>query len=224
MIENNYYKSEFVSRKLAAKKHRELIGGRWDEIGMLQFKYMIAKGLLPTDKLADIGCGSLRGGVHFIKYLNPHNYYGFDLNRSIIDAGLRHEIEPLGLTHKVAESHMFAAEGFAFPAHWQNINHAIALSLFTHLTLNTIMQCLSHLHTILAPSARVHATFFLVDASNQWTPAQQADGIITHPVKDPYHYTYEDMLYAAEKCGFSLKKIEAFNHPRNQRMAVFEKR
>jgi len=41
--------------------------------------------------------------------------------------------------------------------------------------------------------------------------------------EDPYHYTRADMSYLARKTGWQLIDIEAFNHPRGQRMAIFEK-
>ena len=68
--------------------HREYIGDKWDEIGKLQFDFLIKKGLKPHHKLIDIGCGSLRGGVHFINYLNKKNYFGTDINYDLIKIGL----------------------------------------------------------------------------------------------------------------------------------------
>ena len=49
--------------------HRTYVGGLWDELGLLQFQFLLEMGLKPSDCLFDIGCGSLRGGRHFIKYL-----------------------------------------------------------------------------------------------------------------------------------------------------------
>ena len=46
--------------------HREQVGGLWDEIGALQIDFLRAQGLRPGDTLLDVGCGCLRGGVHFV--------------------------------------------------------------------------------------------------------------------------------------------------------------
>ena len=42
--------------------HRGVVGGMWDEIGKLQFEFMVKQGLKSEHKFLDIGCGSLRGG------------------------------------------------------------------------------------------------------------------------------------------------------------------
>ncbi|KAF0817854.1 hypothetical protein KIS4809_3372 [Bacillus sp. ZZV12-4809] len=54
----------------------------WKEIGELQLKFMKEQGLQPNEMLK-IGCGSLRGGIFFIKYLNKGKYTGLDLNSSL---------------------------------------------------------------------------------------------------------------------------------------------
>jgi len=50
------------------------VGGMWEQIGQLQFDFLVNHGLEPNHKLLDIGCGTLRGGRHFITYLVPGNY------------------------------------------------------------------------------------------------------------------------------------------------------
>jgi len=98
-MENTYMDLELTQRLVADGEHRSFIGGMWNEIGTLQFEYLKSKGLKPAHKLLDVGCGSLRGGVHFVSYLNSHNYYGFDLNASLIEAGINIEIANLGLRY-----------------------------------------------------------------------------------------------------------------------------
>ena len=74
--------------------HRQYVGGCWDEIGRLQFDYLVSQGLRPNHYLLDIACGSLRAGIHFIPYLEPGHYLG-DRQGSGPDPG-RHRagIEP----------------------------------------------------------------------------------------------------------------------------------
>ena len=54
---------------------------------------------MPHHRLLDIGCGALRGGVHFVRYLEDGNYAGLDVNRSLIAAGHR-ELQSAGLHEK----------------------------------------------------------------------------------------------------------------------------
>jgi hypothetical protein len=46
---------------LAALRHRDVVGGMWDDIGKLQFDFLCDHGLRPSCRLIDIGCGCLRG-------------------------------------------------------------------------------------------------------------------------------------------------------------------
>ena len=222
MMENQYIDKDLAAQRLATGQHRAFVGGMWDEIGQLQFDYMVAKNLDPKHRFIDVGCGSLRGGLHFIRYLDAANYFGFDVNPDLIEAGLTHEIEPLGLMEKVARENLAAADGFEFPSHWQNMDSGIALSLFTHLTLNSIALCLTRLRPLMAEEARFYATIFLIEADKQTQPTEQVPGITTYMCQDPYHYTRSDMNYIAKKSGWRVIDIESFNHPRNQSMVIFK--
>jgi len=58
--------------------------GRWDKAGNIQFQFLIQEGLKPELTLLDIGCGPLRAGLLFIKYLAPGNYTGIDISQEAI--------------------------------------------------------------------------------------------------------------------------------------------
>jgi hypothetical protein len=72
--------------------HREYVGGLWDEMGELQFDFLVEQGLMPSDVLLDVGCGSLRGGVHFIRYLEPGNYLGMEKEQELLQLGVKSEL------------------------------------------------------------------------------------------------------------------------------------
>ncbi len=72
---NGYFK-ELTKQDIDNNVHRNFVGGLWDALGQLQLEFLINSGLQPNHKLLDIGCGCLRGGVHYvIKYLK---YSGTD--------------------------------------------------------------------------------------------------------------------------------------------------
>ena len=58
--------------------HRNWVGGGWDEIGKLQFDFLISRGLKPHHVFLDIACGSLRAGRFLIPYLDAGNYLGIE--------------------------------------------------------------------------------------------------------------------------------------------------
>ncbi len=73
--------------------HRAYIGGLWEEIGSLQFNFLLAKGLRPEHYLLDIACGSLRLGVKAIPYLEPGHYLGIEKESGLLAAGLTNELD-----------------------------------------------------------------------------------------------------------------------------------
>lgn len=77
---------------IAAVGHHAYVGGRWDEIGRLQFDFLVGRGLQPDHVLLDIACGSLRGGVQFIPYLDRGHYLGLEREQALVDKGLSREL------------------------------------------------------------------------------------------------------------------------------------
>jgi len=216
-LENKYYDKNRIERAIEEGNHRGVIGGKWDEIGQWQFAYMKAQGLTPDQSLVDIGCGSLRGGVHFIDFLNPFNYYGFDINYNLIEAGLSKEIPADVREQKVKRQNFAGAENFRFPDHWRGIDSALSISLFSHLNMNSIKQCLLETYKILRPGAIYYTTLFCVDKERLLTPVSQFKTIASYFHKDPFHYSYEDVLFLAldvKDCG----------HARNLQMARLKRR
>ena len=59
---SRYYNKAAVDADVKAGKHRDSVGGLWDEVGQLQVDFLVSRGLMQHHKLLDIGCGSLRGG------------------------------------------------------------------------------------------------------------------------------------------------------------------
>lgn len=63
--------------------------GYWKELQAYQLNTLIKTGLKPQNKLLDLGCGPLQGGIAFIKYLEKNNYYGIDIRQESIEAGAK---------------------------------------------------------------------------------------------------------------------------------------
>lgn len=222
-MENDYIGKHLAKDWLQEGGHRKVIGGMWDEIGELQFNYLKSQGLSPSDKLIDIGCGALRGGRHFISFLDPGNYYGFDVNMGLIEAGLTKEIPASVKKEKVVKDNFFASHEFDFPEHWKNVDVALSLSLFTHLNLNSIRLCLHKSLKVLKPGALYHSSVFISDFGGLLKTKKWAPHVETFMHKDPYHYTIEDLEYIANSSGYDLVSVSEFGHPKGQQMAVFKR-
>lgn len=221
-----YYSDATVQDVIEQGRHREFVGGLWDEIGPLQLALMQSVGLQPAHRLLDVGCGALRAGIRFVEFLEAGNYFGQDLRRELLDAGYDKEIVPADLGDRLPRENLVANDDFDFSAFDATFDFAIAFSLFTHLPLNHIRLCLERISSKLRPGGKFVVSFFERPESVSTRHAIiQPPGIITtHAARDPFHYAVSDLEFAAEGLPFRLSVIGDIGHPRGQRAVVFERR
>ena len=200
--------------------HRELVGGRWDEIGRLQKEFLISSGLRPDHTLLDVGCGCLRGGIHYIEYLEEGNYYGLDINSSLIEAG-RIEIDKAGLSNR--RPNLIVDDKFSFEKFGLGLkfDFMISVSVFTHLPMNDIIRCLSKARESLHPDGMYFSTFFQAPTSSYLDAIEHQPGRITNYDSDPFHYSVEEIDFMAKLAKLEFTLVGDWGHPRNQKMAVF---
>ena len=214
---NDYWR-QLTPEEIAAGRHRDFVGGLWDEIGALQFAFLRAQGLTPDDALLDVGCGALRGGVHFVRYLRPGGYCGLDVNASLVAAG-KQELGEALLRDKAPQ--LVVSDDFGVGAFGRQFRYALAVSVFTHLDMNRIVLCLARMREVLAPDGRFFASWFEAPSPVCLAPQQHAAGIVTYYLHDPYHYAYGEMQAMAALAGMSVERIGDWGHPRGQRMLSF---
>jgi SAM-dependent methyltransferase len=215
----NSYWRQLSADDMTAGRHRDMVGGMWEEIGSLQFDFLKRQGLLPGHRLLDVGCGCLRGGIHFIRYLNTGNYYGLDINPSLLAAG-ELELAATGLLDK--NPVLLVNDKFECSRFGVKFDFALGLSVFTHLFMNHIARCLLEVKKVLQADGRFYATFFQAPSPVCLTPILHHPGEIkTHYDSDPFHYSYEEMLMLAESVGFVIELIDDWQHPRAQKMLCF---
>lgn len=201
--------------------HRRQVGGQWEEIGKLQFEYLLTQGLKPSDRFLDVGCGSLRGGVHFIRYLDDGNYYGLDINEQLLEAG-RGELSVAGLQDRKVT--LLADDAFSFDKFEGQFDYALAQSVFTHLPLNAIMRCLSEMERALSVGGRFYATYFANHGRRlNIEPYDELHSLTTYPDADPFYYDPDVFRWAVEGSTLECELIGDWNHPRNQQMLLFRK-
>jgi SAM-dependent methyltransferase len=219
------YAKPFTEEQVRTGRHRERAGGLWDELGRLQLDFMLSQGLEPSSRLLDVGCGPLRAGIRFVDYLEPGNYYGVDVNASLLDAGYEVEL-PDRLREKLPRDHLRATDRFDCDFGVE-FDFAIAQSLFTHISLSHVRLCLYRIAARMRPDGRLFATFFEA-------PAQfSLDGVLDghHPrrkdkftERNPFWYWPGDLEWAASFAPWEFRYIGDWNHPRNQKMAEFRRR
>lgn len=196
------------------------VGGLWEEIGQLQFNFLLDKGLQPHHKLLDIGCGSLRGGVRFAKYLDGGNYYGMDKEQWLLDAAVEVELPRHGLSDKPV--HLLRRDDFDFSGFGTRFDYAIAQSVFTHLTWNSILRCLVNVERVLEDNGRLYATFFEdKQGDHRIDEIRHPGGTTTYPDTNPFHYEFDVFVELARRVRLEAQYIGEWGHPKNQVMMVF---
>ncbi|MDQ3755216.1 MAG: class I SAM-dependent methyltransferase [Acidobacteriota bacterium] len=200
----------------------------WDELGKLQFDMLMQQGLKPKHFLLDVGCGSLRGGVHFIRHLEPGHYFGIDKSRELLEAGRRIELA----RHRLKDRNpvLVVMHDFEFSTLNQRFDFALAQSVFTHLPLNQIIRCIVNVERVLVSGGKFLATFFenrdgkfsLQPTSHPATDVP-AHSITTYFDRDPYHYSFETFTWICEGTNLRVEYVGAWDHPRNQKLMIFTK-
>lgn len=212
-----YHAPDFYSEALAKGRHRDIVGGRWDETGRAQMALLLAEGLRPGHRLLDIGCGSLRLGCKAVPYLEPGHYWGTDLSGALMRQGHAAELTdkkrlPIGQLVEDAD--------FSFPGVPETITHAIAFAVFTHLPANHLRRALIQVRARFPRLETFLFTVFLApDAVASLGPIKQPDGVVTHDSRAPYHMLAEDVLHLARASCFAAEWSET-RLPRGQVLCI----
>jgi SAM-dependent methyltransferase len=220
-VTSPYLAPGFYDRALAAGKHRDIVGGRWDETARAQMAALLDEGLLPSDLLLDIGCGSLRLGHKAVAYLAPGHYWGTDASLALMHRGWEVELTPEMQT-RLPMGQLIQDADFAFPGVPAELDLAIAFGVFTHLPATSLAPALLNLRERLPRLRKLLLTVFLCPAGHAG-PLKQPDGVVTHPDRPPYHRPGRDVAADAEAAGFALTWRDR-QLPRGQRLAVLDPR
>ena len=186
--------------------HRAYVGGLWDEMGKLQFDFLVHEGLQRGDVLLDIACGSLRAGRYFIAYLDAGHYLGIDKEPDLVNAGIRHELTADILRAKQPE--FVISDSFEFGRFSKRPTFAIAQSLFTHLPAYGIAQCFAKVRASLKDHGRFYATYFQTQTQVQ-NESQPHD-------HHAFYYTKAEMEAFGMESSFRSEYIGDWKHPRGQ--------
>lgn len=198
-------------RELQVSGHRESVGGMWEEMGALQFDFLKQEGLKQNNFLLDIACGSLRGGIRFIDYLEPWRYLGLDKEEELILAGIYHE---LGMeTYDIKRPRFVISDSFEFDLFHARPDIAIAISLFTHLPAALIEVCFWRLRKSISKNGRFYATFFESE--------QEVDNPAAPDEAINFYYTRDQMLAFGENAGWNATYIGEWGDPELQKTVVY---
>jgi hypothetical protein len=216
-----YHSPGFFSDAIAKGKHRDIVGGRWDETGNIQMEMLAEQGLQPQHHFLDIGAGSLRLGCKLVPFLNPGHYWATDLSGALLNQGYATEIEDKS---RLSPDHLIEDANFDFPTVPDHITHALAFAVFTHLPANHLRRALIQTHARFPRLEKLIFTVFLApDAASSLKPVRQPDGVVTHDTRTPYHMLAEDVLHMTHSSGFTAM-LRPNRLPRGQALFVASRR
>lgn len=133
-----------------------IAGYPWEKSGEHQFNFLVSKGLKPHHTLLDIGCSCLRGGIHFIDYLDVGNYYGFDKEKELINIALNEVVPQRNLIHKKPVIEVVDNFDQAF-LKGTEFDFMLAQSVFTHIIPELVELCLEN---IVVPQLKQNGKFY----------------------------------------------------------------
>lgn len=202
---NNYH--EYYAKLMKVRVQNDpknAVGGLWDEMGKLQFNYLLKNGLKPEHRFLDFGCGALRGGLHYIGYLNAGNYEGIDISEDILREGKKF-LKEANLEGKNPVLHLVNDLSFRC-VEGKKFDYIIAQSVLSHMPLKEIETSFVNIKKVMKPETIYFATFH--------------DGGDKTFVKDfqDFYYPFSDLQQAGKRSGLRIELMNDYPHPRKQRM------
>lgn len=184
------------------------IGGLWESMASHQFDFLVSQGLQRSNSLLDIGCGSLRGGLRFIDYLDAEKYVGFDISDSVIEAGRKGILEK-GLSHKKPLIFVNDQKNLRFDhenLQGKKFDFLLAQSVFSHLMPEHIVECFSHISTVMDSGSKFLFTFHPSESFRQRSLIN-------------FEYNPDFFHDLANKHDFNIEDLSVdYHHPRGQCM------
>ena len=176
--------------QIAARLGRETFLGvpveRFAAGGREQLIALLRAGLDPDSKVADLGCGCLRGGYWLIHFLDPGCYCGIEPHAGRLEVGLREILEPAVLAGK--RPRFDANPSFDTSVFGERFDFFLARSIWTHAPKRQIEAMLDNFVRDGAGGARFLTSYLPADdgtdyAGDAWVGTSHesaAAGCIRH--------------------------------------------
>lgn len=138
------------------KDYKRFVGDskNYKKIGLLVYNLLLKLGLQKHHNLLDIGCGSLRVGIHLINYLEQSHYHGIEPNAWLVDYMIKNDIKNL---KQAKFNYNF---GFDLDVFNKRFDFILANSIFVHASESQIKKCLSELPKVMHEDSIFVFNFF----------------------------------------------------------------
>lgn len=130
----------------------------WEHKRQFQFDFLLNNGLNETDTLLDFGCGTLRGGIPLIRYLNAGNYTGIDI-RNIVITEAEKELDENKLRYKKPNLiHICDINNLSFS---EKFDIVLCFSVLIHLEDSILNDSLKFISKYIKPEGCMYANVVL---------------------------------------------------------------
>ncbi|WP_275098980.1 SAM-dependent methyltransferase [Sedimenticola hydrogenitrophicus] len=139
------------------QEHRHAMVGPaalWKMKRDFQIRFLRQMGLAPEHYLLDLGCGTLRGGIPLIEYLQPGHYFGIEVRAEALAEG-RKELQEAGLEGK--QPVLLQSDDVSQLSVEQQFDYAWAFPVLIHMQDPILDQTLGFIARRLAPDGTFYA-------------------------------------------------------------------
>lgn len=202
--------------------HRLVVGGAtWDAAGVRHLEWLRAQGLRPRHRVLDLGCGSLRSGVHLLGYLDEGGYVGVDRDGALISAG--REIEaPLagvdasrGRYHTTDVTNLDEVDG--------TFDVVVAFGLVQDLAYAEVARMFAAAIPKLAPGGRMFVAYFEAPSPLTLERIERPGPSYSYFDQLMRHYDFESLARLVQACGARAERLGEWGDPHGQTMMLVTK-
>lgn len=137
-----------------------IVGGQFEEIGILESSVLLTLGLRPGDCLIDVGCGSGRLAVALVNFLT-----GKFIGTDILDEALAYARERT----KRPDWEFIETFEPIIPAQNQSADFVCFFSVFTHLLDEDIYRFLAEAKRVTKPGGKIVFSYLDFEVPSHWT-------------------------------------------------------
>ena len=184
-------------------------------------------GDLTNKSFIDIGAGDIVLGEYLNEIGTPKIFYAQDLSEHSLKKGIK-RIKNSGVEIEIFRT--ITSDNFNFSeVNDLSLDYAFSNSLFSHLSINSILLCLKNLAPKMNIGSKYFSSMVVVPKGSENHPydwsylKNKGTNIISYPTQDPYHYSIESIYTLSYfNTGFKVVNIHEYGHP-FQKLVEFAK-